>query len=66
MLNRYKVKCLVDSRSQIDVYHALNPDHAAQLATEHLRTSYPLSQTKIIRIECMKKSDNGDTECFGL
>ncbi|SVB06973.1 uncharacterized protein METZ01_LOCUS159827 [marine metagenome] len=60
MLNRYKVKSLIGKRAQTDVYNALNPDHAAQLATEHLRTSYPLCQTKIIKIEYLGTSKRED------
>lgn len=53
MLNIYKVKYLIGNRLQSDKYNALNPDHAAQLATEYLKSVYPLVKTKIVRIECL-------------
>ena len=70
MLNIYKVKYLIGSRLQTDKYNALNPDHAAQLATEHLRTAYPLCKTRIVKIECLGlppgSTDCGGTECSEL
>ena len=53
MLNIYKVKYLIEKRLQSDKYNALNPDHAAQLATEYLKSAYPLAKTRIVRIECL-------------
>ena len=70
MLNIYKVKYLIGSRLQTDKYNALIPDHAAQLATEHLRTAYPLCKTRIVKIECLGRppgsTDCGGTECSEL
>jgi hypothetical protein len=54
MLRGYLVTYIISgvngSRKQTDYFNANNPDDACAQAIQHVKTVYPLLQTKIVRV----------------